>query len=104
MKTQTRLGSKFILAGMKEIQVMKRSLRKQNNPVEIKPFIRLWLLNGIMRSKGKSVVQLWRSSTDRAVVKANMSLIRFWLLLRLMRYDDKTTTNVRRATDELVSF
>ncbi|XP_035222538.1 uncharacterized protein LOC118195345 [Stegodyphus dumicola] len=70
--------------------------------IEIKAFIGLLLLAGVLRSNRQIFEELW--STDGMSIemfRTVMSLKRFKFLPRCCRFDDKETRNERRKTDKL---
>ncbi|KAF4517452.1 hypothetical protein B566_EDAN004490 [Ephemera danica] len=62
---------------------------KDCDEIEIKAFIGLILLAGVMRQSKHSLAMLWSSDIGPPTFCATMSLHRFKQLLRYMRFDDK---------------
>lgn len=88
---------------------------KYNNPfptytkdldmIELKAFIGLLYLSGIMKSGHEDVVSLFASDgTGRDIFRAVMSVSRFLFILINLRFDDQATRNERKIYDKLAAI
>ena len=71
---------------------------------ELKAFIGLLLVAGLHRAHMEPIRELWSPESGRPIFAATMPLNRFKSLLRFLRFDNKNTRAVRRATDKLAAF
>jgi hypothetical protein len=70
------------------------------NNIEIKAVIGLMLLRGVYHSHHERLSDMWSEATGRPVFRATMSRERFKLILRMMRFDDRSTRDQRRQHDK----
>ncbi|KAF4514013.1 UNVERIFIED_CONTAM: hypothetical protein B566_EDAN018641, partial [Ephemera danica] len=70
---------------------------KDCDEVEIKAFIGLVLLAGVLRQSKHSLTELWSATVGPPIFRATMSLHRFKQLSRFLRFDDK---DLRPADDK----
>lgn len=69
--------------------------------IEMRAFFGLLLTAGHLKQNNTNYITLWSIKYGSPIFRATMSLVRFKLLLRFIRFDDKTTRSDRRATDKL---
>ena len=69
--------------------------------MEMKAFIGCLLYIGVFKSRHESYSSLWSKEHGRAPLRAAMSLSRFTLLLKFLRFDDTRTRSVRKQRDKL---
>lgn len=69
--------------------------------IEMRAFFGLLLTAGHLKQNNTNYITLWSKKYGSPIFRATMSLSRFKLLLRFIRFDDKKTRSVRRATDKL---
>lgn len=69
--------------------------------VELRAFFGLLLTAGHLKQNNTNYITLWSKLYGSPIFRATMSLCRFKLLLRFIRFDDKKTRSIRRATDKL---
>ncbi len=65
---------------------------------EIEAFIGLILLVVVYRSRNKALTSLWDVETGRSIFRAVVSLKKFKILSRIIRFDNKDTRAGRRET------
>lgn len=71
--------------------------------IEMKAFIGLLLLRGVYRAAGESTDELWSSVHGRPIFSKTMSLKRFKLIRRILRFDNVDTRQGRLARDKLAA-
>lgn len=98
---ERQILSKIIEMSNKEGQVVFGNEWKIISDEEFLAYIGILLLAGVYRSRNESTKSLWDSSTGRPIFKATMSLKRFHLISRVIRFDDKNTRIERREKDKL---
>lgn len=64
-------------------------------------YIGLLLLAGVYRSRGECITELWDDRFGRPIFRATMSLKRFKMITRCLRFDDKEDRAERRSRDKL---
>lgn len=74
---------------------------KDTDAIEIQAFIGLLLTAGHIKSNHQSYDILWDKMYGPPIFRATMGLNRFKALLRFIRFDDKSSRNVRRSKDKL---
>lgn len=67
-------------------------------------FIGLLLLSGVYKSRNESTESLWDATTGRSIFRATMSLEKFKLISKVLRFDDKQTRQRRRETDKFAAI
>ncbi|CAF5135014.1 unnamed protein product, partial [Rotaria sp. Silwood1] len=73
--------------------------------MEIKAFIGLLLLAGLLGQSKKNLKSLWRRSPlESPIFKATMSRSRFEKVISCLRFDDKTTREDRKRTDKFAAI
>lgn len=72
--------------------------------IEMRAFFGLLLTAGHLKQNNTNYITLWSKKYGSPIFRATMSLVRFKSLLRFIRFDDKTTRSVRRATDKLAAI
>lgn len=71
---------------------------------EFKAYIGLLILAGVYHGNHEGLEELWNPRSGRPVFIATMSLDRFRAITRMLRFDNKTTRDVRLQTDKLAAF
>jgi len=69
--------------------------------VELNAYIGLLILAGVYKSNNEALENLWDNSKGRPIFRAVMSLKRFKVITRVIRFDDRNTRAIRRPTDKL---
>ena len=66
-------------------------------------FLSLCNVSGILRTRKEPVAKLWTTNAAyaRPTFRATMARVRFFQILRVILFDDKTKRNQRRSTDKL---
>ena len=77
---------------------------KDTNPVEIRAFIGCLLFIGVFRARHESYDELWSQDFGRSWLQSTMSLMRFKLLSKFIRFDDKSTKENRHQRDKLAAI
>ncbi|CAF1271559.1 unnamed protein product, partial [Didymodactylos carnosus] len=73
--------------------------------IELKAFIGLLLLGGLMGKSKKSIKSLWnRSPLESPIFPATMLRNRFETIISSIRFDNKTTREERKRTDKFAAF
>ncbi|CAF3941954.1 unnamed protein product [Adineta steineri] len=73
--------------------------------IELKAFIGLLLLAGLMGKSKKSIKSLWnRNPLESPIFRATMSRNRFETILSTIRFDNKITREERKQTDKFAAF
>lgn len=72
--------------------------------VEFKAFIGCLIYIGLHKSGNESYEELWSDDDGRAKLRATMSLNRFKVIMKFLRFDDKNTREDRRQRDKLCAF
>lgn len=72
---------------------------RDTDTIEMHAFIGLLLLFGVYRSNNESYEQMWSQDMGRAIFRACMSLERFKLLLRFIRFDDRLQRIAQQPAD-----
>jgi len=70
---------------------------------ELFAFLDLCIVAGLLRTRKEPVAKLWTKNTAYAgtIFRATMARNRFFEILRVIRFIDKTTGNQQRSTDKL---
>ncbi|XP_033229277.1 uncharacterized protein LOC117180849 [Belonocnema kinseyi] len=71
------------------------------NLCEFKALIGLLYFSGLQKASSTSLEDLWSHKFGSILYRSAMSLKRFKFLLRMIRFDDKSTRAARRETDKL---
>jgi hypothetical protein len=71
---------------------------------ELKAFIGLLILAGVSRAKLEPLCDLWSVERGRPIFAAVMRINRFKAILQYLRFDNKNTREIRRATDKLAAI
>lgn len=71
---------------------------------ELEAFFGLILLAGVYRSHNEALTSLWDAETGRSIFRAIMSLEKFRVLTRIIRFKNKDTRPGRRETDKLAAI
>lgn len=72
---------------------------------ELKAYIGLLYIAGLNRSNRQNLNDLWRTDgTGVEIFRSTMSLQRFYFLQNNLRFDDKTTRDERKKTDNLAAI
>ncbi|KRX69232.1 hypothetical protein T06_12225 [Trichinella sp. T6] len=66
-------------------------------------YIGLLILARVNRSRGEATKSLWKAENGRAIFPAVMSLKKFHLISRMIRFDDHSSRNSRRLKDKLAA-
>ena len=77
---------------------------KNLNNVDLEAFIGLLLLSGVYKSRNESIESLWDNTTTRNNFRATMSLEKFKMISRVLRFDDRQTRSKRRQTDKFAAI
>lgn len=73
--------------------------------IELKAFIGLLLLGGLMGKSKKSINSLWnRSPLESPIFRATMSRNRFETVISSIQFDNKITREERKRTDKFAAF
>ncbi|CAF1503089.1 unnamed protein product [Rotaria sordida] len=73
--------------------------------MELKAFIGLLLLAGLLEKSKKNIKSLWkRSPLESPIFKATMGRSRFEKIISCLRFDDKTTREERKKTDKFAAI
>ncbi|CAF1527960.1 unnamed protein product [Adineta ricciae] len=73
--------------------------------IELKAFIGLLLLAGLLGKSKKSIKSIWkRSPLESPIFKATMARNRFEKIISCLRFDDKTTREERKKTDKFAAI
>ncbi|XP_026323950.1 piggyBac transposable element-derived protein 4-like [Hyposmocoma kahamanoa] len=94
---------------------IRRSQVKSNDPnavhkkeitmSELKAFIGLLYIAGVTKSNRQNLKDLWRTDgTGVDVFRTTMSLQRFYFLQNSIRFDDKSTREERKKTDNMAAI
>lgn len=67
----------------------------------MRAFFGLILTAGHLKQNNTNYITLWSKKYGSPIFRGTMSLSRFKLLLRFIRFDDKDTRSIRRSTDKL---
>ena len=96
----------LIYSNMERIRNTTSNGKKEEiTMMEIKAFIGLLLLGGLLGKSKKSIRSLSRRSPiESPIFKATMSRDRFEKIISWLRFDDKTTREERRKTDKLAAI
>ncbi|KRZ53373.1 hypothetical protein T02_13840 [Trichinella nativa] len=65
--------------------------------------IGLLILARVNRSRGEATKSLWNAENGRAIFSAVMSLKKFHLISRMIRFDDHSSRASRRSKDKLAA-
>lgn len=71
---------------------------------EIEAFFGLMLLAGVYRSQNEALASLWDAESGRSIFRPVMSLKKFKILSRILRFDNKDTREGRHETDKLAAI
>lgn len=71
---------------------------------ETKAFIGCLLFIGVMKSRHENYESLWSNELGRQPLRATMSLSRFKLILKFIRFDDLETRVARRQRDKMAAI
>lgn len=71
---------------------------------EFKAFIGCLIYIGVHKSGNESYEELWSDDDGRPKLRATMSLNRFKVIMKFLRFDDKKTRKDRRQRDKLSAF
>jgi len=76
---------------------------KDNSSKELFAFLGLCIVSGVLRTRREPVAKLWTTNAAfaRPVICATMARDRFFQILRVICFNDKTTRNHWRSTDKL---
>lgn len=79
---------------------------KQTDQIEIKAFIGILYLCGVLRASRRNLMSMWDMSSGTGVEACflTMSEHRFRFLMRCLRFDDINNRLARRATDKMAPF
>ena len=96
--------------GIEEVIICNTNLEGQRvyaekwNPVdivELEAYLGLLLLSGVSKSHNEAMENLWNEQNGRHFFRATMSLKRFRVISRVIRFDDRSTRAACRITDKL---
>lgn len=77
---------------------------KDLNNVDLEAFVGLLLLSGVYKSRNESTKSLWDATTGRSIFRATMSLEKFKMISKVLRFDDRQTRQKRRVTDKFAAI
>ena len=77
---------------------------KDYDVTHLQAYIGLLILAGVYKSKGEATASLWAAETGRAIFPATMSLCKFHVFSRVIRFDDRETRQGRRQSDKLAAI
>ncbi|CAK1595330.1 unnamed protein product [Parnassius mnemosyne] len=81
------------------------SYMQETTICELKAFIGLLYLAGVTKSNRQCLKDLWRTDgTGVDIFRTTMSLQRFQFLQNAVRFDDKSTREERKQTDNMAAF
>ena len=69
--------------------------------IELRAFIACLLFAGVSKSNHESCEQLWSSDFGRPFLRATMSLQRFTMIMKFLRFDNKETRPERKERDKM---
>lgn len=72
--------------------------------IELKAFIACLLFCGLSKSRHESYDQLWSTDIGRPFLRACLSLSRFTIICKFLRFDDRATREDRRMRDKLAAI
>lgn len=72
--------------------------------IEMHAYFGLLLLAGVYKSHNESTESLWNADTGRNIFRATMSLQRFKIISRAIRFDNRETRAGRRERDKLAAI
>ena len=77
---------------------------KDLDVTHLQAYIGLLILVGVYKSKGEATARLWAADTGRVIFPATMSLKKFYLLSRVIRFYDRKTRQGQRELDKLAAI
>ncbi|XP_061878322.1 piggyBac transposable element-derived protein 4-like [Entelurus aequoreus] len=77
---------------------------KPIDAIDLQAYIGLLILGGVYKSKGEAAESLWNKETGRAIFPATMSLKKFHIMSRVLRFDDREKRQGRREHDKLAAI
>ncbi|KAL1279369.1 hypothetical protein QQF64_026042 [Cirrhinus molitorella] len=76
---------------------------KSLNVTDLHAYIGLLILAGVYKSNGEATGSLWHKECGRPIFRATMSLERFHIISRDLRFDNRETRASRRERDKLAA-
>ena len=67
---------------------------------ELKAFLAISIIRGVVKGRDEPLYSFWENSYGRKIFSEIMARNKFQLVLRYVRFDDKTTRTQRRGTDK----
>ncbi|XP_054717484.1 piggyBac transposable element-derived protein 4-like [Uloborus diversus] len=67
-------------------------------------YLGLLILAGVFKSHGEALTSLWSEEFGRPIFRAAMSLKRFKVISRVLRFDNKNTRAERRLSDKMAAI
>lgn len=80
--------------------IKNETYHKPTDILEIKAFLGLLYLAGVLKSSGLNTSELWSEAFGNGIFRATMSQCRFKFLAASLRFDDKNTRPQRRQADK----
>nr|XP_055053772.1 piggyBac transposable element-derived protein 4-like [Misgurnus anguillicaudatus] len=71
---------------------------------DLNAYIGLLILSGVYKSNGEATESLWNAECGRPIFRATMSLERFHVISRVIRFDNRETRASRRERDKLAAI
>ena len=81
-----------------------RTRWKKTDIEEMKAFIACLLFAGVTKSRHESLEQMWSSDIGLPFFRAAMSLSRFTMIMKFLRFDSKRDRGERKERDKLAPF
>ena len=78
-------------------------MRKDISSEDLFAFLSLRIVSGVLRTRKEPVAKPWTTNAAyaRPIFRATVTRDRLFRILRVIRFDDKTTRKQRRSTDKL---
>nr|XP_046255654.1 piggyBac transposable element-derived protein 4-like [Scatophagus argus] len=85
----------------------KRVFQEKWKPLDqtdLHAYLGILLLAGVYRSRGEATASLWDEEYGRPIFRATMSLEKFHMISRVIRFDNRDTRAGRRERDKLAAI
>ncbi|XP_036958596.1 piggyBac transposable element-derived protein 4-like [Acanthopagrus latus] len=77
---------------------------KEVTQTDMNAYMGVLILAGVYRSRNESTSSLWDAESGRTIFRATMSLQKFHMLSRVIRFDNRDTRPGRRQQDKLAAI
>ncbi|XP_024867729.1 uncharacterized protein LOC112451986 isoform X1 [Temnothorax curvispinosus] len=84
----------------KESEAVSQATYADVDLCELKAFIGVLYLSGLQKTASTPLEDMWSHDFGPVLYRCTMSRNRFTFLLKMLRFDDKTTRSTRRETDK----